>query len=185
MAVLTWVTRADPQGRNDFSGRWINMSTADSAAAIANGWGSANPLEWKATDAAVISARDANADLGAVANWYEKMQDAKYSVAADDLGSYTPPTGGAFTNITPTPNPLTVTQAGGLNASCGTVAASGGNSPVTWSITPSNLWNMSGNTVRKSTAGTSGYTLGSMSVTIKATGSDGESFSKTMNINVT
>lgn len=179
MGAFTWITRGF------LSGRWIWTSNADNAAAIANGWGSANPLEWKATDAAVISARDAAADLGASANWYEKISDPAYTVSADDAGTYVPPTAGAFTKITPTPNPLTVTQAGAANAVCGTVAATGGNPPVTWSITPSNIWNMNGNQVRKSNAGTGGYTLGSMSVTIKATGSDGESFSQTMNINVT
>lgn len=180
MSALTWVTRGG------LSDRWILMSTADSASAIANGWASATPIEWKSTDAQAIAARDANADLGAAANWYEKMSDPKYTVAIDDAAGYVPPTGGAITNITSTPSPLTVTQAGGANASCGTVAAVGGNPTVTFSVSPaSSIWNISGNTVRKTNAGTAGYTLGTMTVGVKATGSDGESYTKTLNINVT
>lgn len=180
MGAYTWLTRGP------LSGRWIWMSTADSAAAIANSWGSSTPLEWKAADSAVIAARDANADLGASANWYEKISDPAYDVAKDDAGNYVPPTGGAIVNITSTPNPLTVTQAGGANAVCGTVAAVGGNPPVTFAIFPADAkWNINGNQVRKSNAGTAGYTIGTMTVGIKATGSDGESYQKTLNINVT
>jgi hypothetical protein len=180
MSAMTWVTRGN------LSGRWILMSNADNAAAIANNWASATPLEWKSDNTSVIAARDAAADTGAAANWYEKMSDPKYSVAVDDAGNYTPPTGGAITNITSTPSPLTVTQAGGANASCGTVAAVGGNPPVTFSVSPaSSIWNISGSTVRKTNAGTSGYTLGTMTVGVKATGSDGESYTKTLNITVT
>jgi hypothetical protein len=180
MGAYTWLTRGP------LSGRWIMLSTADSAAAIANGWASATPLEWKATDTAAVAARDAAADLGASANWYEKVSDPAYDVAKDDLGTYVPPTGGAITNITSTPTPLTVTQAGAANASCGTVTAVGGNPPVTFSISPANaIWNISGNTVRKANAGTAGYTLGTMVIGIKATGSDGESYQKNLNCNVT
>ena len=179
MGAYTWVTRGP------FNSRWMWMSTADSASAIANNWASATPIEWKATDAQAIAVRDAVADLGASANWYEKIADPKYTVEIDDAGTYVPPTGRAFTKITPTPNPLTVTQAGAANASCGTVAATGGNPPVTFSITPTAQWQMSGSTVQKKNAGTGGYSLGNNSVTIKATGSDGESFSVTMNINCT
>lgn len=180
MGAFTWLTRGP------LSGRWIWMSNADSAAAIANSWASATPLEWKTPEATILAARDASADLGASANWYEKVSDPGYDVAKDDAGNYVPPTGGAIVNITSTPSPLTVTQAGAANASCGTVAAVGGNPPVTFSISPaSSIWNISGSTVRKTNAGTAGYTIGTMTVGVKATGSDGESYQKTLNINVT
>jgi hypothetical protein len=161
------------------------LSNADNTAALAQNWASATPLEWRTSDAAAIAARDAVTEAGAPANWFEKVQDPKYTVEQDDLGTYVPPTGGAIVNIVPTPNPLTVTQAGAANASCGTVAATGGNLPITWSITPTANWAMSGSTVQKKNAGTAGYTLGNNSVTIKATGSDGEAYTKTMNINCT
>ena len=178
MGIMTWLTRGP------LADRFIFMSNADSAAAIANGWASATPLEWKTSDAAAIAARDANADLGAAANWYEKMGDPRYTVAIDDAGSYTPPAEGAFTNITLSPS--TVDDAAGANTVVGTITVTGGNLPITLSISPADAkWNISGTQLRKANAGSPGYVVGPMTVGVKATGEDGESFTKTLTVTVT
>lgn len=178
MAAISWMTKGP------YAGRPIMLSTADAAAAAANGWGSATPLEWKATDTAAIAARDATVDTGALGNWAEKVSDPKYSTGVDDAGTYVSPAEGAFTNITLTP--ATVDDAAGANTVVGVLAAVGGNTPVTFSIPGgSAIWNVSGTNLRKTSATAGLYTVGPMTVAVRATGEDGESFTKTLTITVT